>query len=367
MPQPKISVIVPIYGVEKYLHQCIDSILAQSFHGIEIILIDDGSKDNCPHIIDEYALKDTRIIAIHQTNGGYGKACNTGLDAAKGEYISIIEPDDFIDRNMYKDLYNIATKNNSDIVKSAFYHYYDTPSFKQTVLEKFSDKIPTSSFSIYDCPLFLAYHPSIWSCIYKKDFLQKHNIRFIEAAGAGWTDNPFQVQTMCLAKRINYTPKSYYYWRRINIFDSHDLKDYTLPFKRSDEIHNWLDKQKIINDDILAALYKRELAYINIVLDMKTISNKNDYHNQIIAMCSRMKHDIIESNTLITNNEKRIYKQLMQNLKRYTQKLYFKKIRRFMLKISIKPTKKQFFIQFLGFRISKNKHLNIPYIFEIRL
>ena len=122
---PKVSVIVPVYGVEKYIHQCIDSILNQTLDDIEILLIDDGSKDNCPAIIDEYAKKDSRIIAIHKNNGGYGSAMNVGLKNATGEYIGIVEPDDFIDKNMYEDLYNIAMKNSVDIVKSAYWEYFD--------------------------------------------------------------------------------------------------------------------------------------------------------------------------------------------------------------------------------------------------
>ena len=102
---PKVSIIVPIYGVEKYIKQCLDSIINQSLEDIEIILIDDGSKDNCPAIIDDYASKDTRIIAIHKENGGYGAANNVGLSIATGEYIGIVEPDDYIDKHMFG-LYN---------------------------------------------------------------------------------------------------------------------------------------------------------------------------------------------------------------------------------------------------------------------
>ena len=89
---PKISVIVPIYNVEKYLCECLDSILSQTFKDFEVLLIDDGSTDNSPKIVDDYSKKDNRIIVYHRVNGGYGSACNFGLDSAKGEYISIIEP-----------------------------------------------------------------------------------------------------------------------------------------------------------------------------------------------------------------------------------------------------------------------------------
>jgi glycosyltransferase involved in cell wall biosynthesis len=123
--KPKVSVIVPIYNVEKYLRQCLDSVVNQTLRDIEIICVNDGSPDKCPQIADEYAARDDRIIVIHQPNGGYGVAVNKGIAAATGEYVAIVEPDDFIDSNMYQTLYETAKKNNTDVVKSAFYIYYD--------------------------------------------------------------------------------------------------------------------------------------------------------------------------------------------------------------------------------------------------
>lgn len=285
----KISVIVPIYGVEKYLKEAVESILNQTMKDLEIILIDDGGKDTCPKIIDEYAQKDNRIITIHKPNSGYGSSMNAGLEIATGEYIAILEPDDYIDSNMYEDLYKIAKEFNSDIVKSSFYDNLDSKQHTHVIKTNWKDLIPEDkSFIIKEYPYFLSYHPSIWSCIYKKEFLDKNNIRFIEVPGAGWTDNPFQVQTMCLAERINYTSKAYYYWRRLNYFESDDLKDYTLPFKRSDEIHRWLKENGVNNPVILKELYKREQNYIKMVLGMKTISDKKDCFKRIKSMFERM-------------------------------------------------------------------------------
>ena len=97
---PKVSVVVPIYGVEKYLRECVDSILAQTLKDIEVILVDDGSPDGCSAIVDEYAAKDPRVVAVHQPNGGYGRAVNNGIELAKGEYIGIVESDDWIEPTM---------------------------------------------------------------------------------------------------------------------------------------------------------------------------------------------------------------------------------------------------------------------------
>lgn len=287
---PKVSVVIPIYGVEKYLREALDSVLNQTLQDLEIILVDDGGKDSCPQIIDEYAHKDSRIIAIHKENSGYGNSMNIGLEKATGEYVAILEPDDFIKVNMYEDLYNIAKEYDSDIVKSGYYENLQCKENSKIKKIKWDNtSIPLNrSFTIEECGLFLYYHPSIWTCIYKKDFLDNHNIRFIEAPGAGWTDNPFQVQTMCLAERINYTPEAYYYWRRLNANHSDELKDYKLPFLRSEEIYAWLEKNNIINTTILNNIARRELAYIGFVLGMKEISDVKDCFSRIKALCLSM-------------------------------------------------------------------------------
>lgn len=110
-----ISVIVPIYNVEKYLKRCIDSIIEQTYTNLEIILVDDESPDNCGKICDEYAKKDKRIIVIHKKNGGLSDARNRGLQEAKGKYVGFVDSDDYISKNMYKVLYTNMKENNADI------------------------------------------------------------------------------------------------------------------------------------------------------------------------------------------------------------------------------------------------------------
>ena len=105
-----ISVIVPVYKVEEYLSECIESILAQTYEDFELILVDDGSPDKCPRICDEYAVKDTRIRVIHQDNGGLSVARNTGISEAKGEWLVFVDSDDFVDKKMYKKLHLFLSK-----------------------------------------------------------------------------------------------------------------------------------------------------------------------------------------------------------------------------------------------------------------
>lgn len=113
---PKISCIVPVYKVEKYLHRCVDSILAQTFTDFELILVDDGSPDSSPAICDEYAEKDSRVCVIHQENAGVSAARNAGLDVACGEYVCFVDSDDWVEADYMKAMYNAAVETGADLV-----------------------------------------------------------------------------------------------------------------------------------------------------------------------------------------------------------------------------------------------------------
>lgn len=121
----QISIIVPIYNVEKYLRRCIDAILNQTISNLEIILVDDGSPDLCPQICDEYAKRDNRIVVIHQENGGLSAARNAGIKAAKGEYIGFVDSDDYISPNMYELLYDNIEHYDADIAICNFEYVDD--------------------------------------------------------------------------------------------------------------------------------------------------------------------------------------------------------------------------------------------------
>ncbi len=116
-----ISIIIPVYKVEKYLEKCIQSVINQTYENLQIILVDDGSPDNCGKICDEYAQKDHRIEVIHKSNGGLSDARNKGLEMAKGEYIGFVDSDDYIEADMYEVLYNLLKQYNADVSICNFY------------------------------------------------------------------------------------------------------------------------------------------------------------------------------------------------------------------------------------------------------
>ena len=124
---PKISVLVPIYNVEKYLEECLESIISQTLQDIEVICINDGSTDGSLKIIKKYAKNDPRFVIINKKNSGYGDSMNRGLAKATGEYIGIVESDDWVEKDMFESLYSLAKENEAEVVKSNFYNYF-TPS-----------------------------------------------------------------------------------------------------------------------------------------------------------------------------------------------------------------------------------------------
>ena len=291
---PAVSVVVPIYKVERWLAQCVDSILAQTLREIEVILVDDGSPDACPAMCDAYAARDSRVRVIHQENAGYGAAVNAGMAAATAPYVGIVEPDDWIAPSMYERLLEAAKRHGADIAKCWFYDFLDAAQSRHCKPFPFPEPPPADTvFRGGDYPVLFYVHPSVWSCLYKRDFLQQNGIRMQELPGSGWTDNLFQVQTLSLAKRITYLREPYYYWRRVNEEAADDLADYRIPFERSDEIHRWLQETGSSTPAVLANLYARELGYILIVSRMWSIADMADCCRRMRAMCQRMDREIL--------------------------------------------------------------------------
>lgn len=210
---PKVSVLVPVYNVERYLRECLDSVIHQTLKDIEIICINDGSTDSSLNILEEYAAQDSRIRIINKENSGYGASMNIGLDSATGEYIGIVESDDFAAPEIFEDLYNIARENDADVVKSDFY-YYSTENNRTRKAGKIKQKYTNGIVSVKDNLEILKIVPSIWSAIYKSDFIKSNNIRFLETSGASYQDTSFAFKTLSSAKRLMFTSKAYLYYRQ---------------------------------------------------------------------------------------------------------------------------------------------------------
>ena len=262
---PTISVILPIYNAEPFLQECLTSIKNQTFTDLEILCVNDGSTDSSVETIQKFCNLDDRFVLLSKPNGGYGHSLNYGLKHAQGKYISIIEPDDFIDPKMYEDLLLFADANpQADVIKGSYWEYFDTRDDFGEVLRKpnLTRKMGQTPFvfNLKDNAEIFAHHPSIWSALYKKDFLDSDEIHFVEPKGAGWADNPFFAETLIKAREIVWVPNGYYYYRQTNPNASSFLKDYHIPFDRLREMRAILQKSHA-NAEIWGAFYRREFDF----------------------------------------------------------------------------------------------------------
>lgn len=216
---PKVTVILPSLNVHEYIEDCLQSVCNQTLTDIEIICVDAGSNDGTLEIIRDFEQKDKRIKVLLSDKKSYGRQMNLGIDAATGEYIGIVETDDYVRPEMFKQLYEIAHANNLDFVKADFYRFNHDKEGKEILyLNKLTDDIayynriinPRKEKQVFKFVM------NTWSGIYKKEFLIKNNIRHSETPGASFQDTDFWFQTFSLAERTYFVDKPYYMNRRDN-------------------------------------------------------------------------------------------------------------------------------------------------------
>lgn len=323
---PTISVILPIYNAEPFLEECLYSIKGQTFTDIEVLCVNDGSTDSSIKTIQKFCDMDDRFILLDKPNGGYGHSLNYGLKHAKGQYVSIIEPDDFIDSKMYEDLLLFAKANNheADIIKGSYWEYFDAQDDFGEVLRKPNllreMKQTPFSFTLKDDAEIFTHHPSIWSALYKKEFLDSNSIRFVEPKGAGWADNPFFAETLLKAKKIIWVPNGYYYYRQTNPSASSFLKDYRIPFDRLREMRAILYRSHA-NKEIWGAFYRREFDYIHSIINEFGFQEKNpDIYSLIYEVLDDIDEKMLLTSKFIRPEDIKYYSRFLEEYQRNTQK-----------------------------------------------
>lgn len=234
---PKVSVIVPVYNVEKYLPRCLNSLINQTLRDIEIILVDDESPDKSPEICDSYAQNDSRIKVIHKKNEGLGFARNSGLKIAKGEYISFIDSDDYLDNDTYENLYNLATQNKLDAI---FFTFEIFTNDNKSIGHCNSTKVNYIEGND-KCKHFLLemigtmpeekedrkYQVSACTSFYNHDIIKLNNILFHSERELISEDLIFNIDFLYFAKKIAYQSKSYYHY-----FVNTDSLSHTIRYDR---------------------------------------------------------------------------------------------------------------------------------------
>ncbi len=212
---PAISLLIPVYNVERYLGRCMESALSQSLPNIELICLNDGSTDRSLDILKEYSSKDPRVKVIDKANSGYGSSMNRGLDEARGEYVGILESDDFFEPDALEVLYDAARRFDVDVAKADFYLFWSEPEERNERFGWVDDDAPEAVNPI-EYPEVFFRKPSIWSAIYKKDFLDENGIRFLETPGASYQDAGFNFKVWASAENVALVNRPVLHYRQDN-------------------------------------------------------------------------------------------------------------------------------------------------------
>ena len=292
-----ISIIVPIYNVEKYLDKCIDSIINQTYTNLEIILVDDGSPDNCPRICDQWALKDQRIIVIHKPNGGLSDARNAGIDIAKGDYFFFLDSDDWIRKDAIQILYSLLNEKDADISCCG-------------VELKDEEGMSISKWSDENCPTLMDSDQSMeqylskisigsiaWNKLYKAELFEE--IRY--PVGRLHEDEFTTWKLIFKSHRIAYTPECLYYYvqRKGSIVNSGVSIKHFDELSAMEELWNYLEKEKKIQllKLIVSRYFRKSIELYNgFVYDSKGGSNEGS--SRIIELISKKSSSIFKSNSL---------------------------------------------------------------------
>ena len=316
-----ISIIIPIYNVEKYLGDCIESVIKQTYKNLEIILVDDGSTDSCLEICNTYKKKDNRIKIIHQENKGVSNARNVGIENSTGQYIGFVDSDDFIEEDMYRELYQDLKKENADIAACDYYIYTTVKNEKSDTLTK-TKCIMTTEEALIKMNQLRGFGVGVWNKLFKRDMFNE--IRF--PIGKRSEDWFIIYKVLEMAKKIVYNPKAKYYYRQRN--DSYTKSN----------IINWsvveaaTEVLEFAKEKYPKVVISAKFAYVNANLEIYNQMLKMGYNKEqmkkIILNIKKEKKGVLNMKGI------RIYKKLQIFCISYFRVLYD-----FIIKIKLKDRK----------------------------
>lgn len=268
---------MPVYGVEDYVGKAIESIKNQTLTDWEFFCVDDGTKDRSGEICDEYAAKDPRIIVIHKENGGAPSARNVAIDKARGKYMYFMDSDDWAEPTMLEDMYNIAERDNAQLVVAGFYidtYYSDTEKYSQqqfceSAVYKNSREFRQNAHKLFDKNLL--YTP--WNKLYLSSYILENKLYFPETF---WDDFPFNLSVVRDVERVTVTSEKYYHFIRKR-GESETAKYRADMFQKREEEHSWMlelyEHWKTDSPEIREFLARR---YIERVIGcIENVTNRN--------------------------------------------------------------------------------------------
>ena len=276
---PRISLIAPVYGVEKYIHQFLDSIRKQSFKDFEVILVDDGSKDNCPLILDQYARQDSRCKVIHQANGGVSAARNTAIEHITGEYVYIVDSDDWLEETALEKLWQEAERTGADLIygdvvqegsRSVRIKCFDHPfvTTDQETIKTLQFAVNSNSYTIGirrpEFSRIRCFGGAPWRAMIKSAIIQDNRLKFDPYVLGLGDDILFMLHVYEFVKCVAYIPEKIYHYRLLENSYSHGFKkNYLQNLERIFEKHEEYLKMYNKDEFMRTSFYLRVMLYLN--------------------------------------------------------------------------------------------------------
>lgn len=288
---PKVSVIVPVYNVEPYIRQCLDSLINQTLSDIELIVVDDGSPDNCPQIIDEYAAKDGRIRPIHKKNGGVSAARNDGLAAARGEYLHFVDSDDWLAEDALERMVSKAEETDSDVVIGDFYAAKGTEYTRQKMFDReFVTDDPATVRVIQNTVLpkgLTAFKSNVfsrgyclgapWHSLIRSSLVFEYHLTYDPYVKGMFDDGLFMLHVFEYANKVAYISTVTYFYRFVTgsitqKFNPNILAAYQRVYERLDQFGTEYKK----GEDYDEAVRVRVIGYLNKSMSVYFMNSKNE-------------------------------------------------------------------------------------------
>ncbi|MDR2491903.1 MAG: glycosyltransferase [Coriobacteriales bacterium] len=217
---PTVSLLIPVYNVERYLAHCLDSVCAQSFGDFEALCINDGSTDGSRAVVEDYVARDARFRLVDKPNSGYGATMNRGLSEAQGMYVAILESDDFFEPDALELLVGAASHNNTEVAKANFWLYWSKPRERRELFEVVPPALAGRVVDPWEDTLMFYEKPSIWSGLYRRDFIAQNGIAFTETPGASFQDAGFHFKVWASARRVACIAEPVLSYRQDNLSSS---------------------------------------------------------------------------------------------------------------------------------------------------
>ena len=308
------AIVIVTFKRQDLLEGLLASILQSTVAPWRIVVVDNEDSPETAAIMRAHAERDNRVRVIDKPNGGYGSAVNRGIDEASGDWLAILEPDDWIERGMFADLLELVDSFEQpiDVAESAYWRVFERAGETLKVPCAYKGRITgPQPFAVADQPELLLHHPSIWSAIYRLDWLRDKGIRMKEVPGAGWVDNPFLVETLCQTNSIVYLDKCYYCYRE-------DTTEKALAFAERNPLlplDRWCDMVDVLNrldvrdESVWRAQNLRGITYCCTAIE----ANGMDYpglREKVCEIFSAMDAELVMDDTHIKPAEKRLFAEL---------------------------------------------------------